>query len=104
MGRDKFVLNPSANTPSHLRRFEFLGKLIGVALRHGLHFNLDLPSMFWRRLVGVKSFKLGDFEEIDVNFVNDLKAILKDLSSEVFTAEGRKVGSCVEEERHDMCD
>jgi hypothetical protein len=29
--RDKFILKPSSNSPEHLRMFEFLGKLMGIA-------------------------------------------------------------------------
>lgn len=31
--REKFVFNPSATSPTHLGMFEFLGKLMGLALR-----------------------------------------------------------------------
>jgi len=74
VGRDKFTLNPSARSPSLLRRFEFLGKLIGTAVRHGLLLGLDLPQMFWRKLVGLPITR-KHLEEVDVAFVRDLRTL-----------------------------
>ena len=73
-GRDKYVLNPSARSASLLRRFEFLGKLMGIAVRHGLQLGLNLPILFWRNLVGLPITR-KHLEEIDTAFVRDLKTI-----------------------------
>ncbi|KAH9257832.1 hypothetical protein BASA81_003851 [Batrachochytrium salamandrivorans] len=82
-GRDKFVLNCSADTPSLLRRFEFLGKLIGTAMRHGLQLGFHFPEFVWRQLVGL-SVSLKHLEEIDLTFCQDLRRL------EVDPGEGRK--------------
>jgi len=71
VGRDKFVFNPAPAGGSILRRFEFLGKLVGTACRHGLKMGLDLPSLFWRRLVGLPVSR-AHVVEIDAAWARDL--------------------------------
>ncbi|CAM9945686.1 unnamed protein product, partial [Discosporangium mesarthrocarpum] len=51
--QDKFIFNPgpAASKPITQELAEFLGKLVGMAVRHGLQMGLDLPSTVWRPLV-----------------------------------------------------
>ena len=49
--QDKYVPDPSARLPHHLAMFEFIGKLMGVAIRTRNLLNLDLPSIIWKALV-----------------------------------------------------
>jgi hypothetical protein len=50
--RDKFVLNPSAKSPEHLRLFRALGRVMGIALASNSPVPLDLPPLVWKALVG----------------------------------------------------
>lgn len=54
--QEKFVLSPSpaaqAASPWVLELMQLLGKLCGMAVRHGLPMGLDLPATVWRPLVG----------------------------------------------------
>ena len=50
--REAFVPNPSANSPLELQMFEFIGKLMGIAIRNKEYLNLTLPPLFWKRVVG----------------------------------------------------
>jgi len=49
--RNHFVPDPSATSPLQLSMFEFLGRLMGLALRSGDTLSLDLPSICWKPLV-----------------------------------------------------
>ena len=55
-----FVLNPASSSPAHLRQFEFLGILMGCALRTRVLMPLELPQLVWkyssalRRMIYVK--------------------------------------------------
>jgi hypothetical protein len=75
-GRDKFVINPSANSSYHLQLFEFLGILMGCSVRTGTHLTLDLPTMFWKQLTN-QPITIEDLEEVDkpltdlIKFVNE---------------------------------
>jgi E3 ubiquitin-protein ligase HERC2 len=48
--REKFILNP-ATSALHLNMYQFLGKLMGVAIRSRNPLSLDLPSIIWKPLV-----------------------------------------------------
>ncbi|OQS07914.1 HECT E3 ubiquitin ligase [Thraustotheca clavata] len=80
MNQDKFVLNPSCGTisvavgPIALELHRFLGKLIGMAVRHGLQMGLDLPSVVWRPLVGLP-LNVTHLREIDVVAANTLNKV-----------------------------
>jgi hypothetical protein len=57
-GRDKVVPKPLPSTTkaseraSHLSALEFVGQLIGLALRSGNYLPLNFPALFWKFLVG----------------------------------------------------
>lgn len=51
--QEKFVLAPGGPTPLVLELMQLLGKLCGMAVRHGLPMGLDLPATVWRPLVGL---------------------------------------------------
>jgi E3 ubiquitin-protein ligase HERC2 len=53
--RDCFILNPSASTAQNLKMFQFLGVLMGIAIRTGSPLSLNLAEPTWKALVIVFS-------------------------------------------------
>ncbi len=51
--RDKFIPNPSYNSPRELAMFHFLGKLLGTHLRLKSTFPLKFPPAVWKLLVNI---------------------------------------------------
>lgn len=49
--QDKYVPRPSTNLPHQLAMFEFVGKLMGIAIRTRNLLNLDLPTIIWKSIV-----------------------------------------------------
>jgi len=82
-GRDKFVFNPGEKK---LKRFIFLGKLVGMAVRHGLQMGLDLPTFYWSWLAKL-DISPNQLEEIDKVFTNSLQRILQLVASGMNGAE-----------------
>lgn len=72
--RDKYVLNPSANSSYQLKLFEYLGILMACCLRTGAHLTLDLPMIFWKKLVG-QSILFEDLEETDKQLCESINYI-----------------------------
>jgi len=62
--RDKYIPKPSCNDPTHMKMFEFLGKLMGVAVRSSTPLPLDLPSVVWKPLIGLPT-SIKDLKDID---------------------------------------
>ena len=50
--REKFVPRTSATRPQYLKLYEFLGQLMGLAIRSKELLSLDLPSIVWKALIG----------------------------------------------------
>lgn len=65
-GGDSFLFNPAptARTATALAFYEFLGKVVGMAVRHGIQLSLQLPSLVWRSLAGMP-VGLEDFAQVD---------------------------------------
>ncbi|KAL6073675.1 HECT domain-containing protein [Balamuthia mandrillaris] len=65
--RDSYVPNPSpaTSTPLALAMFEFVGKLMGAALRTKELLPLNLPSMIWNRMVNME-VTYSDLEKVDI--------------------------------------
>jgi len=49
-GRDKWLLNPTANKPHHQTQFKFLGALMGMSLRSGVLFYINIAPYFWKMM------------------------------------------------------
>ena len=49
--RDCFILNPRASSEQQLKMFEFLGVLMGIAIRTGSPLSLNLAEPVWKQLV-----------------------------------------------------
>jgi len=81
-GRDKFVINPSANSSYQLQLYEFLGILMGCSVRTGTHLTLDLPTLFWKQLTN-QTITIEDLEEVDKP-LTDLIRFMGECTKEAF--------------------
>eukprot|EP01043_Picozoa_sp_COSAG02_P023891 COSAG02_NODE_1289_length_13445_cov_16.898322_8_plen_816_part_00 len=63
-GMEKWLPNPLANTQDHLDRFRFIGGLMGSAARTSSFFEIDMPSLIWKYLLGEK---IGTHEVADID-------------------------------------
>eukprot|EP01117_Protostelium_nocturnum_P010705 TRINITY_DN3855_c0_g1_i3.p1 TRINITY_DN3855_c0_g1~~TRINITY_DN3855_c0_g1_i3.p1 ORF type:complete len:2342 (+),score=837.04 TRINITY_DN3855_c0_g1_i3:2301-9326(+) len=85
--QDKFVPNPGLVSPLLLEKFEFVGKLIGIAIRTGNPLDLGFPSLVWRPLVGSRLDR-SDLEAIDkccCQFLDSIRNMPKEgVTEEIF--------------------
>jgi len=61
---DKYVPNPNQNSPTAIKMFEFMGKLMGASLRHNFTLPFDLPGLVWKLLVDDRA-TIDDLDAID---------------------------------------
>ena len=76
LNRSTYVPSPSAATTSQLQQFEWVGTLMGIALRTRLPLALDLPSAVWKSLLD-QPLDLSDLESVDKLCVQALSEIGK---------------------------
>jgi len=95
LNREKWIPNVSANTSLHFQMFEFLGALMGIALRTKAPLPIDVPSVVWKLLLNQR-VEVSDLEAIDRLAVQALNGMVEltdrskfDLlvTSETFTAQ-----------------
>eukprot|EP00045_Choanoeca_perplexa_P017892 m.270728 g.270728 ORF g.270728 m.270728 type:complete len:4196 (-) comp17668_c0_seq1:27-12614(-) len=72
--RDVYLLDPTANSSYHLELFEFLGILMGIAIRTASPIELRLAPCVWRQISGLR-LTIGDIKEVATNFVSTLEFI-----------------------------
>merc|ERR1711871_1934699 len=79
--RDKYVPSPGAavsmapgRAVSMAPLYEFVGTLMACSLRTGVKLPLELPSSFWKPLVGA-SLTDADLEAFDINAHESLNVI-----------------------------
>jgi hypothetical protein len=72
--RDCFLLNPLANSRLHASMFQFLGILMGIAIRTGSPLSLNLAEPVWKQLAGV-ALTPADLMEVDRAYVPGLLCI-----------------------------
>jgi len=65
--RDCFIPNPESNCSHDLKMFQFLGILMGIAIRTGSPLSLNLAEPVWKLLVGLP-LSLSDLNEIDRHY------------------------------------
>jgi hypothetical protein len=86
--REKWVINPACVTSVHMQQFEFLGRIMGMALRTRFALPVDLPSIVWRALLDEEP-GLDDLAAFDKLCVQGLES-MQALSEEAFTLSGRE--------------
>ncbi|CAG0896508.1 unnamed protein product [Darwinula stevensoni] len=71
-------INPDSSiNPDHLSYFHFVGRVLGLALFHGLHLDgSPFTSAFYRKLLG-KPVSLGDIADVDPELHRSLTWILE---------------------------
>jgi E3 ubiquitin-protein ligase HERC2 len=62
--RNKWIPNPSCSHPRYQKLYEFVGRLLGLALWTDNTLPLDLPSFVWKPLLG-QELCLEDLKDID---------------------------------------
>eukprot|EP01017_Pseudomicrothorax_dubius_P006610 TRINITY_DN11923_c0_g1_i3.p1 TRINITY_DN11923_c0_g1~~TRINITY_DN11923_c0_g1_i3.p1 ORF type:complete len:524 (+),score=146.30 TRINITY_DN11923_c0_g1_i3:65-1636(+) len=87
MYREKWIINPNSKSPENLKMFQFFGAFLGYLFRSRTYQVLDLPSIFWKQLLGQRP-NIKDIEAIDrltVQVLQDLENIEeKGITKETF--------------------
>ncbi|CAH1402584.1 unnamed protein product [Nezara viridula] len=78
--RDCFLLNPHVKSALHMNMFNFLGVLMGIAIRTGSPLSLNLAEPVWKQLAGMP-LTLADLTEIDRDYIPGLLCI-RDMGSD----------------------
>lgn len=71
---DKWVPNSACTSQEHLKLYEILGRILGMAVRVQEPLQLDLPSLVWKRLVGM-ALDVSDLEAVDSIAVKVLRML-----------------------------
>ena len=72
--KDCYTINPSYNGINALEQYEFLGVLMGICIRTGVHLTLDLCSLVWKQIVNEK-INLDDIFQYDEGIYNIINTI-----------------------------
>lgn len=74
--REKWTLNPSSTSPSHLDMYEFLGSMIGMSVRADHLLNIEMASPFWKNILQ-QPLDLNDLSAIDTLAVKSIENLKK---------------------------
>eukprot|EP00043_Microstomoeca_roanoka_P017876 m.188057 g.188057 ORF g.188057 m.188057 type:complete len:1956 (-) comp16717_c2_seq1:255-6122(-) len=72
--RDAYLFNPAATSSAELELFEFLGVLIGIAIRTNSPISLPLAGPVWKQLTGL-ALTTADLREVAADYVSSLEFI-----------------------------
>ena len=53
--RDKYIINPNSNQNIHKEAYEFIGKLMALAISSGEVLNLNLHPLIWKKNIGKRN-------------------------------------------------
>jgi len=84
--RDAFVPRPSSTRPLFISMYEFLGKLMGLAMRTHSFLPLNLPSIVWKPLVNDEVTE-EDVKAIDILSFKVLEEMEKTASNPMISPE-----------------
>lgn len=72
VNRDRWLPNPAATSAIQVQMFEFVGKLMGIAVRNQEFLDLRLPSLVWKQLVNQVP-TIDDLRAVDLLTVANLE-------------------------------
>ena len=74
--QDKFVLTTAHSSPLSQELCQFLGKLVGTAVRHNLTLAVDFSALLWRTLVR-SPVSLAHLETVDMLAAKNLRELVE---------------------------
>ena len=77
--RDKYILNPNCDNINQTRAYEFIGKIMILAISSGETLNFNLHPIVWKSLLE-NSISFKEYETIDLNFYNLINQLEEGLS------------------------
>ncbi|MCQ2816677.1 MAG: HECT domain-containing protein, partial [archaeon] len=80
--KDKYTINPSYNNGIELKHFKFLGMLMGICIRTGVHIPLNLASYIWKKISNTP-ISNEDILELDQGILEQVN-FLSEISPESF--------------------
>lgn len=99
LGKENYSLNPQLCSSSDLAHLNFLGVLMGVCMRTNTVLSIELPTIFWKSLVGQK-IDINDLAAWDSGLLSTLKNILNcDKETFEYTFEGLKFTIALSDDR-----
>ena len=82
--KDRYTLTSTYASNEALNQYEFLGKLMGICIRTGVHLTLDLCSIVWKKIINEKITE-DDIFQYDEGLYNMINVLTKkDLTLEEF--------------------
>ena len=75
INREKWTINPSSKSPACIAAYEFLGKLMALTIKSNQIIQLELPSLFWKKMLDIP-VKKEDLMQIDAFCLNSLESII----------------------------
>ena len=76
--RDKYMINPNSNENIHQKAYEFIGKLMAMAISSGEALNLNLHPIIWKKIIEEK-INNDEYESIDHIFFNNVIKPLEEI-------------------------
>jgi E3 ubiquitin-protein ligase HUWE1 len=70
----KYLPNPNAFSAGNLKSFEFIGRFIGLAIRHQIQLDMDFVPFVFLRILGIK-MKFDDLQYFDEVLYKSLKRL-----------------------------
>ena len=84
--RDCWIPNGHSISFTHLEMFTYFGAMLGWALRSTSALNLDLPPLFWKKILN-EPLGLSNLKEIDTftwKMISDLQTQMESMTAEEF--------------------
>ena len=85
--RETFVLNPDSTSAEQIQMFEFLGKLMGMAVRCANYLDIMISPMAWKMIVG-EQVTLEDYMGVDASDSKSMKRLRGFKSEDEFLMSG----------------
>jgi E3 ubiquitin-protein ligase HERC1 len=76
VNNDMYLPNPAHTSPRALAMFSFLGKLMGISLRHKHYLPFQFPPMVWKLLIG-GNITVEDLAEVDAATVAHIREVAR---------------------------
>ncbi|CAF3541029.1 unnamed protein product [Rotaria sordida] len=92
LNRDRWIPNvfpPNQSIPIKIKKqYQFIGQLMGMAIRKKHYLDLKFPNLLWKQLLG-EQITMKDIEAIDIQSF----AIIKEMENNIQQNQSRDIGS-----------